>query len=71
MSPKNQIILKAAIGNFTVFIVVWSGILLAAWLDVEENVSLKGALLSFMLLQALALILTLRVKWKLDRNPIQ
>jgi len=71
MSPKNQIILKSAIGNSAIFIVVWLGILLEAWIDVEDEINLKGAFLSFLLLQALALVLTLRVKWKLDRNPIQ
>ncbi|WP_076415832.1 hypothetical protein [Shewanella sp. UCD-KL12] len=71
MSPKNQMILKAAISNTAIFMVVWLGVLMEAWLDIEDEVTLKGALLSLLLLQTLALILTLRVKCKLDRNPIQ
>ncbi len=71
MSPKNQIILKVALSNAAIFIVVWLGILVEAWLDVEDEVSIKGALISFLLLQTLALILTFRVKLRLDRNPIK
>ncbi len=71
MSPKNQIILKVALSNAAIFIVVWLGILVEAWLDVEDEVSIKGARISFLLLQTLALILTFRVKLRLDRNPIK
>ena len=71
MSPKNQIIFKSAIGNSAIFIMVWLGILFEIWIDAEDEINLKGASLSFLLLQVFALVLTLRVKWKLDRNPIQ
>ncbi|ACJ30721.1 hypothetical protein swp_4053 [Shewanella piezotolerans WP3] len=71
MSLKNQVILKAALSNAAMFIVVWLGILAEAWLDSEDEVSVKGALISFLLLQTLALILTFRVKMRLDRNPIK
>lgn len=71
MSPKNQIIFKVALSNAAVFIVVWLGILVEAWLDVEDEVSIKGATISFLLLQTLALILTIRAKLRLDRNPIK
>lgn len=47
MSPKNQIIFKVALSNAAVFIVVWLGILVEAWLDVEDEVSIKGATISF------------------------
>ena len=71
MLPKNQIIFKVALSNAAIFIVVWLGILVEAWLDVEDEVGIKGSFISFLLLQTLALILTIRVKLRLDRNPIK
>ena len=70
MSPKNHIVLKAGISYFIGFVIIWFGILFEVWLDDDSEITLKGELISFAVLQILTLVLTLRVKFKMDRNPI-
>ena len=71
MSPKNHLVLKAGIKNFFNFLFIWFCILIEAWYESEEELKIKGLVISFLILQAVGLFLTYLVKSKLDKNPIQ
>jgi len=71
MTPKNHLLLKAAVRHFFIFSFVWICIFIEAWLEVEQIPQSIGLVYSFLLLQCLGLFLTYLVKLKLDKNPIQ
>lgn len=71
MSPKNAIVFKSALGYFLFFAVVWLLVIGLSWLDPEKEILLGGLLPSFLVIQIPTVILTLLVKFKLDKNPIE
>jgi heme A synthase len=71
MSPKNTIVFKSALGYFLFFTVLWLLVIGLSWLDPEKEILLGGLLPSFLVTQIPTVILTLLVKFKLDKNPIE
>lgn len=71
MSPKNTIVFKSAFGYFLLFLVVWLLIVGSTWLDPDKEIIWKGLWTSFLVLQIPTVILTLMVKFRLDKDKIE
>ena len=68
MNPKSTIVFKSALGYFLIFLVVWLLIVGGTWIDPDKTIVWRGLWTSFLVLQIPTVILTLIVKFRLDKD---
>ena len=71
MSPDNQIVFKSLIGNGLFFFVIWLVLSMVLIFTGSAEFSVKGLGFSFLVLQLPTLILVVKTKLRLNKNPIK
>ena len=71
MTPSNQIVFKSLIGYGLFFLVIWLFLVGVLVFTGEANPSFKGLSISFCALQLPTLVLVIKTKVMLNKNPIK
>ena len=71
MSPDNQIVFKSLIGYGSFFFIIWLILSMVLIFTGSAEFSVKGLGLSFLVLQLPTLILVVKTKLRLNKNPIK
>jgi hypothetical protein len=71
MSPDNQIVFKSLIGYGAFFVLLWLILSMVLILSGSAEFSVKGLGFSFLVLQVPTLILVIKTKLRLNKNPIK
>jgi len=71
MSPNNQIVFKSLIGYGSFFCVAWVVISAVLIFTGSAEFTVKGFGFSFLVMQIPTLILVVKTKLRLNKNPIE
>jgi hypothetical protein len=71
MSPDNHIVFKSLIGYGAFFFLLWFILSMVLILTGSAEFSVKGLGVSFLVLQVPTLILVIKTKLRLKKNPIK